>query len=92
MSRSRKKGFFVDPHLVDKIAAAQKTSNRKPIKTWSRRSTVTPDFVGLNLEVHNGKAFIALYITANMLGHKLRDFAPTRPFRPHPQPSRNDTP
>lgn len=90
MSRSRKKGFFVDPHLIDKVSSAQKTSNRKPIKTWSRRSTVTPDFVGLNLEVHNGKAFVPVYITENMVGHKLGEFASTRTFRQHTQPSRKE--
>ncbi len=83
MARSIKKGFFVDPHLMDKIEAATKSSQRKPITTWSRRSTITPDFVGLNFNVHNGKSFIAVYVTENMVGHKLGEFAPTRSFRTH---------
>ncbi|MCX6920417.1 MAG: 30S ribosomal protein S19 [Verrucomicrobia bacterium] len=90
MARSRKKGYFVDPQLIVKIAAAQKASSRKPIKTWSRRSTVTPEFVGLNIEVHNGKAFIPVYVTENMVGHKLGEFSPTRTFRQHTQPSRKE--
>jgi small subunit ribosomal protein S19 len=83
MARSIKKGFFVDPHLMDKIETATKSSQRKPITTWSRRSTITPDFVGLNFNVHNGKSFIAVYVTENMVGHKLGEFAPTRNFRSH---------
>ena len=88
MARSRKKGFFADPHLMDKVEAAQKAGNRKPIKTWSRRSTVTPVFIGLNLEVHNGKTFVPVYVTENMVGHKLGEFAPTRTFKQHTQPSK----
>jgi small subunit ribosomal protein S19 len=88
MSRSRKKGFFVDPSLMTKVEVAQKAGNRKPIKTWSRRSTVTPVFIGVNLEVHNGKTFIPVYITENMVGHKLGEFAPTRTFKQHTQPSK----
>jgi small subunit ribosomal protein S19 len=88
MARSRKKGFFVDPPLMAKVEAAQKAGNRKPIKTWSRRSTVTPVFVGVNLEVHNGKTFIPVYVTENMVGHKLGEFAPTRTFKQHTQPSK----
>lgn len=88
MARSRKKGFFVDPPLMEKVEAAQKAGNRKPIKTWSRRSTVTPVFVGVNLEVHNGKTFVPVYITENMVGHKLGEFAPTRTFKQHTQPSK----
>ena len=87
MSRSRKKGFFVDPSLMTKVEVAQKAGNRKPIKTWSRRSTVTPVFIGVNLEVHNGKTFIPVYVTENMVGHKLGEFAPTRTFKQHTQPS-----
>jgi small subunit ribosomal protein S19 len=83
MGRSIKKGYFVEPKLQDKIDAAQKESSRKPIQTWSRRSTITPDFVGLNFNVHNGRAFIPLYITENMVGHKLGEFAPTRNFKGH---------
>lgn len=83
MARSIKKGFFVDPSLAVKIEKAQKTGNRKPIQTWSRRSTITPDFVGLTLNVHNGKAFVPVFITENMVGHKLGEFAPTRFFKAH---------
>ncbi|MAV39486.1 MAG: 30S ribosomal protein S19 [Puniceicoccaceae bacterium] len=84
MSRSIKKGFFVDAHLAKKVEAAQSNNDRKPIQTWSRRSTITPDFVGLNFNVHNGKAFLPVYITENMVGHKLGEFAPTRTFKGHP--------
>ena len=84
MSRSIKKGFFVDVHLLKKVEAAQATNDRKPIQTWSRRSTITPDFVGLNFNVHNGKSFLPVYVTENMVGHKLGEFAPTRTFKGHP--------
>jgi len=83
MARSIKKGFFVDPKLMDKIEAAQANNDRKPIKTWSRRSTITPDFIGLNLSVHNGKGFFPVHVTENMVGHKLGEFAPTRTFKGH---------
>ncbi|MEM8868288.1 MAG: 30S ribosomal protein S19 [Verrucomicrobiota bacterium] len=83
MSRSIKKGFFVDPHLAKKVEFAQKNNDRKPIQTWSRRSTITPDFVGLNLNVHNGRSFLPVYVTENMVGHKLGEFAPTRTFKSH---------
>lgn len=83
MARSIKKGFFVDPHLMDKIEKSVKAGSHKPITTWSRRSTVTPDFVGQTLNVHNGKNFISVYVTENMVGHKLGEFAPTRSFRSH---------
>ena len=83
MARSLKKGFFVDPKLWDKAQAAQKAGNRKPIKTWSRRSTVTPEFVGLTFDVHTGKTFMPVYITENMVGHKLGEFALTRTFKGH---------
>jgi small subunit ribosomal protein S19 len=83
MSRSIKKGFFVDPHLAKKVAAAQANNDRKPIQTWSRRSTITPDFVGLNLNVHNGRSFLPVYVTENMVGHKLGEFSPTRTFKGH---------
>lgn len=84
MSRSVKKGFFVDPHLSKKVSAAQADNDRKPIQTWSRRSTITPDFVGLNFNVHNGRSFLPVYVTENMVGHKLGEFAPTRTFKGHP--------
>jgi small subunit ribosomal protein S19 len=83
MARSIKKGYFIDPGLKKKIAIAQTEGNRKPIQTWSRRSTITPDFVGLNINVHNGKAFIPVYVTENMVGHKLGEFSPTRTFKAH---------
>ncbi len=83
MSRSIKKGFFVDPHLARKVEKAQANNDRKPIQTWSRRSTITPDFVGLNLNVHNGRSFLPVYVTENMVGHKLGEFAPSRTFKSH---------
>ena len=83
MTRSIKKGFFVDPGLMKKVSIAQNTGDRKPIKTWSRRSTITPDFVGLNFTVHNGKSFLPVYVTENMVGHKLGEFSATRAFKSH---------
>jgi small subunit ribosomal protein S19 len=83
MTRSIKKGFFVDPGLMKKVSTAQNTGDRKPIKTWSRRSTITPDFVGLNFTVHNGKSFLPVYVTENMVGHKLGEFSATRVFKSH---------
>ena len=83
MARSVKKGPFVDHHLLDKVEAARAASDKRPIKTWSRRSTILPDFVGLTIAVHNGKQHIPVYITENMVGHKLGEFAPTRLFRGH---------
>ena len=84
MSRSIKKGFFVDVQLLKKVEAAQATNDRKPIATWSLRYTITPDFVGLNFNVHNGKSFLPVYVTENMVGHKLGEFSPTRTFKGHP--------
>jgi small subunit ribosomal protein S19 len=83
MARSAKKGFFVDVSLMDKVDQAQKTNSRKPIKTWSRRSTITPDFVGLTFQVHNGKIFHDVFVTENMVGHKLGEFSLTRSFKGH---------
>ena len=83
MSRSLKKGPFVDGHLMKKIEAAVAGKDKKPIKTWSRRSTVVPDFIGLTIAVHNGKQHVPVYITEQMVGHKLGEFAPTRTFRGH---------
>ena len=83
MARSIKKGYFVDPKLMIKVDKAQKENDRKPIKTWSRRSTITPEFVGLNFDVHNGKIFIPVYVTENMVGHKLGEFSHTRTFKGH---------
>ena len=73
----------MDPSLWKKVSKAQDIQSRKPIRTWSRRSTITPEFVGLNFEVHNGKNFLPVYITENMVGHKLGEFSPTRVFRTH---------
>jgi small subunit ribosomal protein S19 len=83
MSRSLKKGPFVDQKLLAKIDKAVAADDKKPIKTWSRKSMITPDFVGLNFAVHNGKTFVPVYVTENMVGHKLGEFAPTRIFRTH---------
>ena len=83
MARSLKKGFFVDPKLMDRVAEAQRNDSRKPLNTWSRRSTITPDFVGLTINVHNGKSFLPVYVTENMVGHKLGEFSPTRTFKSH---------
>ena len=83
MGRSPKKGAFVDEHLLIKVQIAQKTRDRKAIKTWSRRSTITPEFVGLTLAIHNGRMFNNVFITENMVGHKLGEFSPTRLFRKH---------
>jgi small subunit ribosomal protein S19 len=83
MARSVKKGYFVDPHLMEKVEKSAAAGARKPITTWSRRSTITPDFVGQTFNVHNGKNFVAVYVTENMVGHKLGEFAPTRSFRAH---------
>lgn len=83
MSRSLKKGPYVDQKLLAKIDAAIESNNKKPIKTWSRRTMIIPDFVGLNFTVHNGKTFVPVYVTENMVGHKLGEFAPTRIFKTH---------
>ena len=83
MSRSIKKGPFIEPKLLKKVVAMQKQRERKPIKTWSRRSTVTPDFVGLTIMIHNGKSHLPVFMTENMVGHKLGEFAATRTFRKH---------
>ncbi len=81
MARSIKKGPFVDSYLFKKAEKAQQ--DKKPIQTWSRRSTIVPDFVGLTFAVHNGKKFVPVYVTENMVGHKLGEFAPTRTFHSH---------
>ncbi len=83
MARSLKKGPFVDLHLVKKIDTARSNNDKRPIKTWSRRSTVLPDFVGLTIAVHNGKQHIPVFVTENMVGHKLGEFAHTRTFKGH---------
>ena len=84
MPRSVKKGPFVDEHLMKKVYAQMASGERRVIRTWSRRSTVVPDMVGLTLAVHNGHKFIPVFVTENMVGHKLGEFAPTRVFRGHP--------
>ncbi len=84
MARSLKKGPYVYPKLLKKVLELQQTRQRKVIKTWSRASMITPDFVGLTIAVHNGRQFIPVYITENMVGHRLGEFAPTRTFRGHP--------
>lgn len=83
MPRSTRKGPFLDYHLVEKIEKAHKTGDKKIIKTWSRRSTIIPDAVGLTFAVHNGKKFVPVFVSENMIGHKLGEFAPTRQFRAH---------
>ena len=83
MSRSLKKGPFVDLHLAKKVQTARDKNDRRPIKTWSRRSTIIPDFVGLTFAVHNGKVFNNVFVSENMVGHKLGEFSPTRTFRKH---------
>lgn len=83
MTRSVKKGPFVDGHLMKKVRIAKASSGRVVIKTWSRRSTIVPDMVGLTLAVHNGKKFIPIYISENMVSHRLGEFAPTRIFKGH---------
>ena len=83
MSRSIKKGPFVDAHLAKKVEAASETRDRKPIKTWSRRSTILPNFIGLTIAVHNGRQHVPVLIVENMVGHKLGEFAATRTFKGH---------
>ncbi|HFQ89671.1 MAG TPA: 30S ribosomal protein S19 [Desulfobulbus sp.] len=83
MARSIKKGPFVDDHLVKKVEQAQESGSRKVIKTWSRRSDITPEMVGLTFAVHNGRKFIPVYVTENMVGHKLGEFSPTRTYYGH---------
>jgi small subunit ribosomal protein S19 len=83
VARSLKKGPYVEATLLVKVLQARETQDRRVIRTWSRRSTITPEFVGLTLAVHNGKKFIPVYVTENMVGHKLGEFAPTRSFGGH---------
>jgi small subunit ribosomal protein S19 len=83
MARSLKKGPFIDGHLEKKVEAAQASGDKRVIKTWSRRSTVVPQMIGLTLAVHNGNKFIPVYVTENMVGHKLGEFALTRTFKGH---------
>lgn len=83
MPRSIYKGPFVDLHLLQKVENAVRSNNKKPIKTWSRRSTIIPDMIGLTLAVHNGRMHVPVFVTDNMVGHKLGEFAPTRTFKQH---------
>ena len=83
MSRSVKKGPFVDAHLAKKVEVAAETRDRKPIKTWSRRSTILPNFIGLTIAIHNGRQHVTVLIVDNMVGHKLGEFALTRTFKGH---------
>jgi len=83
MPRSITKGPFIDLHLADKVKAAQESSTKRPIKTWSRRSMVTPDMIGLTISVHNGRQHVPIFVSENMVGHKLGEFAPTRTFKGH---------
>ena len=91
MARSSKKGPFVDQHLVKKVEAATANRDKRPIKTWSRRSTVLPEFVGLTIAIHNGKQHLPVYITDNMVGHKLGEFALTRTFKGHAADKESET-
>ena len=84
MARSVKKGPDIDGHLIEKVRRSQAAGDRMMIRTWSRRSTIYPEMVGITIAVHNGRAFIPVFITENMVGHKLGEFAPTRTFRAHP--------
>jgi small subunit ribosomal protein S19 len=83
MGRSLHKGPFVDDHLMDKISGMNERSEKKVVRTWSRRSTILPEFIGHTVAVHNGKKFIPVYVTENMVGHKFGEFSPTRAFRGH---------
>lgn len=88
MSRSSKKGFFIDDHLLKKVNTMNASDKKRPIKTWSRRSAIDISFVGLTFEVHNGKVFIKVFVTEDMIGHKLGEFSPTRNFKNHTQAKR----
>lgn len=83
MARSTKKGPFVDSHLMVKVVALNNANDKKVVKTWARRSTIFPEFVGHTIAVHNGRKFVPVYVTENMVGHKLGEFAPTRTFKGH---------
>ena len=83
MARSIKKGPFIDHHLMKKVEEAIEANSKKPIKTWSRRSTIVPEMIHLTIAVHNGRQFVPVYVTENMIGHKLGEFSPTRVFKGH---------
>ena len=91
MPRSLKKGPFVDQHLMKKVADMSKTGKKVPIKTWSRRSTILPEMIGLTFTVHNGRKFVPVFVTENMVDHKLGEFAPTRTFVAHPGIKKKET-
>lgn len=84
MARSLKKGPFVDHHLLKKVSGQDKDANKRPIKTWSRRSMIIPEMIGFTFEVHNGRKFITVFVTESMVGHRLGEFSPTRTFKGHP--------
>lgn len=84
MARSLKKGPFVDHHLLKKVEDQNKQATKKPIKTWSRRSMIVPEMIGLTFEVHNGRKFLTVFVSENMVGHRLGEFSPTRTFKGHP--------
>lgn len=88
MSRSSKKGAFIDESLMKKVVTMNASDKKRPIKTWSRRSTIFPEFIGLTFEVHNGKIFHKVYVTEDMVGHKLGEFSPTRTFKQHTEAKR----
>ncbi len=90
MSRSNKKGAYIEPSLMKKVVAMKNDQKKKPIKTWSRKSTIFPDFIGLNFSVHNGKSFVNVYVTEDMVGHKLGEFVPTRVFKGHSANNKKD--
>ena len=92
MTRSVKKGPFCDGHLLKKVEAAAAVKDKRPIKTWSRRSTILPDFVGLTIAIHNGKQHVPVYMSKNMVGHKLGEFALTRTFKGHPADKKASAP
>jgi len=83
MARSTKKGPFIDGHLMKKVLAVKEAGDKKPIKTWSRRSVIFPEFIGLTINVHNGRQFVPVFVTENHVGYKLGEFAPTRTFKGH---------
>src|ERR1700744_2165022 len=87
MGRSLRKGPFVDHHLLDKVTKQNMAGTKKPIKTWSRRSMIIPEMIGLTFDVHNGKKFVTVYVSENMVGHRLGEFSPTRIFKGHPKKS-----
>ncbi len=91
MSRSTKKGPFINVNLVKKIEAIEQSGKKQPIKTWSRSSTISPDFVGHTFNIHNGKTFLPVFVTESMVGHKLGEFAPTRTYRGHGEKKKETT-